>query len=307
MINDSLCSILFFIFHSSNGVPVLHGQDSLTTYYVGNMNLIITVPHNGQKAPVNISDRTKGCTDQNNNCVWSNNCSPQSSSCKAITIGDGYTKNIAMKCYNRVHELTGLYPHMIISELRRVKMDPNREINEATFGDPIAIQVYNDFHGFIDQAKNSFSEHGLLIDMHGQTHPEQWIELGYLISKHKLVNNILDPSTSSIKSLNSRFNNISFESLLRGSNSFGKLLNDYSYNVVPSPNNPDPTASGNYYSGGFITKTYGSSNCGNTDAIQIEAPKSIRFNSSIRNKFARDLGDVIVTFMQTYYGLAKTD
>lgn len=322
MIRDSLCSILFFIVHSSGNAQELHGQDGLTTYFVGNVNLIITVPHNGQKAPANIPgfylnfcgnnplstlllDRKKGCAQQNKNGVRKHNCKDQSPPCNTRIAGDAYTKSLAFQFYNRFYELTGYRPHMVVSELRRIKMDPNRDIDEGTFGDPTAIQVYNDFHGFVNQAAKSISGPGLLIDIHGQTHPEEWIELGYLIPKCLLANNTLDPLSSSINSLNARFQNIGFENLLRGANSFGKLLDDLSYNVIPSPTNPDPKCEGNYYSGGYITKTYGSKDNGIIDAIQIESPKSLRFNPSKRKKLGKDLGDVTVVFMETYYGLIR--
>ncbi|CAD5125004.1 DgyrCDS13244 [Dimorphilus gyrociliatus] len=303
MIKFACLTFICFLLHSSNGVQILHGVGDYTSYHVGNMNLVISVPHNGLKTTSDIPDRHNGCLDQNNNCIYTHNCGQQSNSCSVRTAGDSYTKSIATKFYDKVHELTGLYPHMIVSELRRKKMDPNREVNEATFGDPLATQVYNDFHNFINQAKNAISGDGLLIDMHGQTHPEEWIELGYLISRYQLVNNIWIPSISSIRALDSRFNNVGLENLVRGPNSLGKLLNDHSQLVVPSPNNPDPTASGNYYSGGFIVKTYGSKNGGNIDAIQVEAPKNIRFSSTKRTKFGQDLGSAVVSFMQTYYGL----
>lgn len=237
----------------------------------------------------------------NNNCVYNHQCSPTTSTCSVKTFSDSYTKTIAKKVYDEYYALTGLYPHMIVSELRRIKLDPNREINEATFGDPIAVVAYNEYHNFISQAKNSLNGPGLLLDIHGQTHPEEWVELGYLFSKNSLVNGNMNPQLSSARSLFSLHNVTDFENILRGPNSFGKLLNDYSYKVVPSPINPDPTSNGNYFSGGYTVKIHGSKDGGSVDAIQVEIPRGIRFSSSNRSQFSKDLAKVTKSFRQSFY------
>ena len=47
-------------------------------------------------------------------------------------------------------------------------MDPNREINQAAQGDPLAIEAYNEFHGSIEAAISSIAGRGILFDLHGQ-------------------------------------------------------------------------------------------------------------------------------------------
>ena len=49
----------------------------------------------------------------------------------------------------------------------RTKLDPNREINEAAQGNELAMQAFDEFHGFITQAKNEI-QRGIVFDLHGQ-------------------------------------------------------------------------------------------------------------------------------------------
>lgn len=67
-------------------------------------------------------------------------------------------------------------------------MDPNRHGDESYFpNDEEAAIAYNDYHKLIETnfldlfMLNSPFRQGLIIDMHGQIHKENWIELGYLL------------------------------------------------------------------------------------------------------------------------------
>jgi hypothetical protein len=174
-------------------------------------------------------------------------------------------------------------------------MDPNRELNESCFNfDQEAAVAYNDYHVMIEkyfcqnmmqsstENKKSSFKHGLLIDLHGQSHPEQWIELGYLLTSNDLNQKLNDPKLikkCSIRNLlsSSRFD---IESLVRGEHvSLGAILQEkFNYQAVPSPLFGTPNGS-NYYSGGYITEKYSSSKefqKYRINAIQIELPSSLR-------------------------------
>lgn len=179
-------------------------------------------------------------------------------------------------------------------------MDPNRERAPAAYDNEETLKVYDDYHGFIEDAKKSIKKFGLVLDIHGQAHPELWIELGYLFSKNMLNRNITKPEHSSLLALSKRVKNMKFEKILRGSESLGKLLQDKSYKTVPSPTYPSPGI-GRYYSGGYITKAHGSRNGGDIDCIQIESPKNLRFESDLRQKYGKDLGEIVVKYMEKFY------
>ena len=76
---------------------------------------------------------------------------------------------------------------MVINNLHRKKLDANREINEATFGNPTATAAYNEFQQCIETASTavesdaSQSHTGLFIDIHGQAHSHGMQELGNMI------------------------------------------------------------------------------------------------------------------------------
>ena len=91
-------------------------------------------------------------------------------------------QELARRLRSEIYHLTGKAPHLVICHLHRSKLDANREINQATFGNPIAKRAYNDFHGFIRKARKAVKGAAILFDIHGQRHKYGWIDLGYVIS-----------------------------------------------------------------------------------------------------------------------------
>ena len=68
-----------------------------------------------------------------------------------------------------------------MNNLHRSKLDPNREKEEATFGEPYAIFGFRKYHKSIEQAKATFDGPGLFLDIHGHGHDIQRTELGYMV------------------------------------------------------------------------------------------------------------------------------
>ncbi|KYO23821.1 hypothetical protein Y1Q_0015814 [Alligator mississippiensis] len=150
--------------------------------------------------PEDIPDRDAGCWNANSSsCIFSHDCPPG-------TVQD----------FQKCKVATNQDRHVI----ERFKMDANREKEEATFGIPQAEEAWEDYMGFMRSAKLHMTE-GLIVDIHGQAHPEQWIELGYTISKASLNSGLFSASGSSIQYLANQLGNVTFESLLRGHRSLG--------------------------------------------------------------------------------------
>ncbi|XP_063794402.1 uncharacterized protein LOC134949624 [Pseudophryne corroboree] len=298
-----LCSWLI----ASDAQEVIFGQNKYTEYQVGNMSLILTVPHGGSLLPSSIPSRDAGCWDKaTRKCSYTHSCpsgtATDSVNCPITTVKDLYTQEMALALTKEICRLTSGYcPHVIINNLSRSKLDPNRDKDEAAFGVPQADQAWDEFMGFIHAAKSRMSN-GLLIDIHGQAHAEQWIELGYLISKANLDSGKFSASDSSINALSRRRRDTTFENLLRGSQSLGKLIEEQnsSYVCVPSPSNPGPNG-GNYFTGGYIVGTHGSKVSGEVDAIQIELPRWIR-ESAERPNFAAVLAKALLKFYEFSFG-----
>lgn len=191
-------------------------------YIPGNMPVIISAPHGGVKQ----SGQTIGGTfyPDNDSTLPDRSCGTNER--------DDNTDILIREIQQSVYDQTGCYPYIIINNLHRSKLDPNREVNEATCGDADAIFYWNTFHDFIDQASTDVMSKwgkGLYIDLHGQSHSIPRIEAGYNISASDLNNttpNYLNSvSNSTITSLvSNNLGNLTQEQLVRGTTSLGGLF-----------------------------------------------------------------------------------
>ena len=288
-----------------------YNTESYVTYVRGDLQskLIINAPHGGRMRPSAFRNRTVGCFDWiSKKCIWNYNCGARTTlddeKCSARTVADSYTKEISQELANEITKLTGIKPHLIINELHRSKFDGSREIHEATFDEPNAMEAYYDYHGTIAQVKSSITGRGLFLDIHGWIHKEEWVGLGYLVTRRRLNNNTPLAKYSSIRSLNSQLNHVPFDVVLRQDRSLGRYLEEQYIAAVPSPEHPSPGRL-KYYSGGFNTRKYGSRYSGKLDAIQVEIPERYRKKHFFIN-FSRDLAKAVVAFMnENYCGVGR--
>ncbi|XP_030303692.1 uncharacterized protein LOC115598093 [Calypte anna] len=301
-----LISILYLLLKVTGTKEIIFGHNNFTEYQVGNMNLILSVPHGGSMEPKDIPDREAGCWDEKtSSCIFCHECPlgsiKNSKKCKVSTNQDRYTIEVARALAEEIKNITnGFFPHIIINHLQRFKMDANRDKAEASFGIPQAEHAWEEYMGFLTAAKSRMTG-GLILDIHGQAHPEQWIELGYTLSKTSLNSGIYSASFSSISHLASQLVNVSAETLVAGNRSLGNYIEEqkHSYVCVPSPSNPSPN-NGSYYAGGYIVKTFGSQSSGTVDAIQLELPQWVRAAEE-RSRFCKALARAVMKFWQTNY------
>lgn len=191
-------------------------------YIPGNLPIIISAPHGGIKQSGNTIGGTNYPDDDSS--LPDRNC--------GVSERDDNTDILVREIQKEIFNITGCYPHIIINNLHRSKLDPNREINEAACGDSDAEDHWNAFHNFIDQASTSIEANwgkGLFIDLHGQSHSIARIELGYNISASELNSSNLNNNTiinnSSIKNLvTNNLNGLTHEQLVRGNESLGAKL-----------------------------------------------------------------------------------
>jgi len=170
------------------------------------------VPHDGPLKPLTIQDRDK---DNKGNIK-----------------NDLNTRKVAKILRDELatlfltHNRTRALPFVIYNNLHRVKMDPNRCPAESYCDEESEI-AYKDYHRMIEtyfgeqfmlnESKRNFTQ-GLLIDLHGQCHEENWIELGYLLTSNDLnkdLNTLYAKKKSSLEVLAS-LTNKSIETLIRG-------------------------------------------------------------------------------------------
>jgi Secretion system C-terminal sorting domain len=288
--------ILLFIFSTiSSAQQILYGTNNYVEYQVGTLPFVISVAHGGNQEPASIPNRT--C----NNPVYAT---------------DVFTIETAIEIKNQLYALTGCYPHLVISHLKRNKLDPNRNLADGVCGNAEAETAWNEFHNFIAIARNTansqYSNKTFFVDLHGHGNPIQRIELGYLLydDELELADNVLNTNAyinySSIKNLVlNNVNNYTHAQLLRGQKSFGTLLTNYSFPAVPSLTIPFPGTSTNYFSGGYITVNHTCYTSGITiNGLQMELNYTgIRDTALNRTQFASAFSQVVVEYMNTHFNM----
>ncbi len=262
------------------------GRNNYIEYIAGNSPFIISAPHGGSLVPDEIPDRTIGTTTK-----------------------DANTEDLAREIQTAYFALTGKYPHVIINQLHRIKLDANREIVEGTAGNQYAIQAWNEFQTFIDSAKAQVTRSygkGFYIDIHGHGHTIQRLELGYILSSSQLElsDNTLNANVgyrniSSIRTMASNAG-IPFADLLRGESSLGTFFEYHGYPAVPSSLQHDPGGN-SYFNGGYNTDRHGSADGGVISGLQIESNyDGVRDTDANRKTYAKVIVEVVDNYLNLH-------
>lgn len=257
-------------------------SQSSIDFYPGTMNLILTVPHDGDLSS-NLPKRPKGAcrkvNSSNKKCYYQSPCPSShykidSKLCPISHGRDLNTRLLALALRYELNELLHVKPFVIINRLERSKVDMNRFIDQGTFTMDQNMHAWIRYHFYIKYARelivqNQYNIHGkgFLFDLHSQEHQENWVELGYLIPSRQLAREKYSLNSSSLSSyLTERY---SSEELIIGKKSLGYFLMKYLYPVTPSPMYPSP-AKQSYYEWGYTIEEYGRTE--NFSAIMIESP-----------------------------------
>jgi len=148
------------------------GKYGLVAYYPGTCPLLVSVPHGGEMRPPFIPDRQRppsGKTLNDKACQ-----DPDEDTNSRVTMAaDIFTQEIAMVMVREYSQITGLQPHLLMCNLHRSKLDPNRPLVTAA-QDPLGQHAYTEYHDFLSTAKAQMGG-GLLVDLHGQNHQQNSI------------------------------------------------------------------------------------------------------------------------------------
>ena len=256
-----ILSYTFSTFAQTPGVSEFYEQFAGDTrqyieYIPGNLPIIISAPHGGVKQ----SGSTVGGVSypDNDSTLPDRSCGTNER--------DDNTDILIRRIQDEIFVQTGCYAHVIINNLHRSKLDPNREINEASCGDSDSEDHWNAWHSFIDQASASVEANwgkGLYIDLHGQSHSIQRIEAGYNITGSQLdaasVNSITSTSITNLVSNN--LNNYDQEELVRGPFSLGQLFQEAPGIFYNANNNPGCGVTSGYRTIPSNTDHGGGNNC----------------------------------------------
>ena len=266
---------------------VIYGVNNYTQYHVGTLPVVISVPHGGLVAPASIPNRT--CNNP-------------------TTVTDGRTIELARQIDTALFNLTGCRPHLIICNLRRTKIDCNRNIEDGACGNSEAETAWTEFHDFIDTAQflaqNQYEGKALYIDLHGHGKMPYRLELGYGLSgtAYNNTDSVLNTqayiASSSIGNLvNTNVSGSTHAQLLRGDYALGTLLADAGFPSVPSRQSPN-TGGFPYFNGGYNTFNYTCLAPGNTvNGLQIECDSIVRSNYPNRKLFADSAAAVLVRYL----------
>lgn len=261
------------------------GTNNYVEYHPGNLPIIISVPHDGNLTPTNIPDRT--CNNP-------------------TTVTDYNTYKLAKYIDSSLFQLTNCHPHLIFCNLKRTKLDCNRELADAACGNPEAELAWSEYHNFIDKADSiaSIDKRVFYFDIHGHGHDLQQIELGYLYDANELAQND-ETLNSQVYIEKSSFQNLSFQNennltnaeIIRGENALGTLLTNASFPSVPSLQFPNP-GTNPYFTGGFSTQVHTSFNqTTETNGVQMEFNFDIRQSNQTMKTFSDSLARILVSFI----------
>lgn len=278
---------------------VIYGTNNYVEYHVGTLPIVISVPHGGLVAPAGIPDRT----------------------CNNPTLGtDSNTIDLAKQIDSSFLRRTGCRPHIIYCNLKRTKIDCNRNLADGACGNAEAETAWTEFHQFIETAQQTaqaaYNDKAIYFDLHGHGHLIQRLELGYLLTGDELAlsDNVLNSaeyiSYSSIQNLVSQnVNGYTHAGLLRGDFALGTLLAEAGYPSVPSQQTPNPGPLNPYFNGGYNTANYTCYNPDNTiNGFQLECNfVNVRDTPIHRKAFADTLVSALITFLNYHHDLPMTN
>lgn len=261
-------------------------DEKWTEFIVGDLPLIISVPHGGTTMLPDVATR----------------------SCKgAVTVTDSKTIELVKEIEKAFLAKYKARPFIIISNLSRKHVDQNRDLEEGTCGDKAMEKPWHQFHDYIDTAvvlaTKKFGK-AVYIDLHGHGHTKQRLELGYNLTAEELRN--LDSkdskqvSKSSVINLLTNDKKLDLEQLLIGADAFGTLIAKQGFDAVPSKQDVAPLTEDKYFNGGYNTKRYTSIKYPSIFGFQIESNfKGVR-DASGRPAFATAFVDAMETYFKTY-------
>ena len=241
---------------------IYFGREEYIEYHSGSLPIIISAGHGGWKEPTEIPDRTEG-----------------------TTVTDINTYQLTKVIMDTLTARFGGKPHVILCLLERLKLDANREIEEAAGGNLYAKRAWEEYHHYLDIAKELVTMNhasGILFDIHGHgENPDGFYDLrtwlGYLIKGDELDLPDEELSTNTFKNKSSirvlaDSSAYTFINIVRGGTSFGTILDSLGYACVPSVHDLGPAGS-RYVSGCYITVRHGSRDGGIISAVQVELPQ----------------------------------
>jgi len=138
---------------------VTYEEDRLVKRHRGTMPVILTCPHDGTETPPGVDARTRDATPDG---------------CQFTTKSDLQTAFITQSVAQKILDLTGLSPYVVMANFDREFIDANRPRSpvNCAFTDPDAKPFYDEYHnriaGFVEEIRVQNGNRGFLFDIHGK-------------------------------------------------------------------------------------------------------------------------------------------
>jgi hypothetical protein len=257
---------------------VTYEEDRQVNIHRGTMPVILTCPHDGTKNP-GVAERKEEATPDG---------------CGFTTKSDLETAFITQSVAQKILDLTGLSPYVVMASCGREFIDANRSENCA-FTDPLARPFYDEYHNriaeFVKEIREQNANRGFLFDIHGKVKDQKDPADMYL-------------GTDNGKSLlpgfdrNSMFMQHGLQGLLKSvrRETGPPPAPVFQYRVSPADVATPENASAD---GGFTVKRYGVF----INSIQIEIADTIRTCDDCEEKrlfLIEDLASAIINFVRRH-------
>ncbi|MCI0390812.1 MAG: N-formylglutamate amidohydrolase [Acidobacteria bacterium] len=255
---------------------ITYAESRLVKRHRGAMPVILTAPHGGDQSPPGVDERTDAKTP---------------AGCDFTTSRDRETALITESVAQKILDLTGLSPYVVIARFHRRFIDANRSENCA-FTDPDAKPFYDEYHariaGYVDEIRTQNANRGFLFDIHGNQVIESDPADIYLGT---------DNGGSLLPGFDraSIFMQHGLAGLLKSvrRESAAPPLPLFQYRVSPANATVRETSS---VDGGFTVRHYGAF----INSIQIEIADTIRLNDQKRPFLFEDLAFAIINFVRRH-------
>ena len=244
-------------------------KTNLVSRHRGTLPVILSCPHDGKESPTGVPERTGSAP----------NCPPFKTS------RDLHTREITEGAAQRLLDVFGEAPYVVIAEFHRKYIDANRP-SDCAFEVPAAQLFYDEYHNtlrnYVNEIRAENRGLGLLFDIHGT----------------RVIEN--DPADLYLGTDNgqsvSRLREADIHVLFRRRSLRG-FLEAAGHVVSPrQPGIPETPA----VDGGHTVRTYGNSHEDGVDAIQIEIASTLRDHKDKREAFTEHLASAIGNLVPRY-------
>ncbi|MBV1876830.1 MAG: peptidylprolyl isomerase [Pseudomonadales bacterium] len=271
------------------------GSNDWIEYRAGSLPIILASPHGGQLEPEQVPVFNNGLAS------------------------DARSQEYTLATANAIFAATGQHPHIILNHLKRNRLNLNRSKADDHFDNVLAMQAWDEFHGFVETAKAWISQacqKGIYFDLHTSGSDHGHNEVAFLLDSAAL--SLTDEALAGLAAETSLRKllvapGLTLSGVSKGPLSLGSLLHVVeAMNTIPNASIglDNPLTDYSYFTGGYNTRTHGSLTGGVIDAIQIESHfsfvNSSTDNDSKRAAYSVALARSMVEFVERWYGFQLT-